>query len=673
MCCTRSILICDIVEMSKKKKPSNTVKKKEREVPKKTKATAGTGSSAACGGKRIEPEVPAVSDSGYLLALRILFAASLFVVGLYYEISCAAVSAACTMLLLWRLKKTGGIRVPYNLSLVAVLLIWLFYLLSAFWGTDSGLALWGAVKYLPLPLFALCLVQTDAQGRNQILCDIPLIGAAMTLVSFVLQYVDAWNSFFSVNSRLAGFFGYPNTFACFLLIGVLVLLTQEKRVGRRALAPVCGALLLFGLLEAGSRTIYVFALPAIAAALFVRFRRGKASAEEEIQQTSAKGKENRAAPEVKNQLETVQRKEYWASAKKSEQQKSGAAFENPRGYGLLGLLLPVVCAVLLSALSSVFGTGSAAERISEISVSTSTLLGRILYWKDALPVIAKHPFGLGYLGYYFTQGTFQTGVYSVRWVHNDLLQLLLDVGWIPAAAAVAAAGKGLFTKHAQAGQRLILFVLLAHCMVDFDLEFVAMYFVLLLCLDWEAAKTGAWKKPAAVWLPAAAGVLSALGVWIGLSASLTYAGNDSLAAAVYPWNTLSNLELLTQTTDAQELDELADQILEQNESAALAWDAKALYAYSQGDFGSFISYKKEAIASSRYSIDEYEDYFEKLVIGVELYTQAGDTYSANVCLEEIENIQSMLEELESETSALAFRLDDTPVFVMPDEYYAYLE
>ena len=49
--------------------------------------------------------------------------------------------------------------------------------------------------------------------------------------------------------------------------------------------------------------------------------------------------------------------------------------------------------------------------------------------------------------YYYLQGSFQTGVYSVLNIHNELMQVLLDVGWIPAALMVMAVVKSFMAKQ----------------------------------------------------------------------------------------------------------------------------------------------------------------------------------------------------------------------------------
>lgn len=552
------------------------------------------------------------TNNAFFLLLRLGCALSFLAVGLYYEAASAVAFVYFTALLLWLGRKQKLVW-RCNDALLAAVCIPLCYLLSCLWAVDRGIAVWGVVKFLPLAPFALCSYQITPKERIRVLEDIPWIGAVMTVVSFTLQYIPAFTDSFSVAGRLAGLFQYPNTFACFLLLGLELLLLGKDTVQPFWLRTICGTILLFGVLQAGSRTIHVFVVPALTVCLIVR-----------------KGK--------------------------------------PALYLTLGT---VIGGTLLSVLASLLGSSTGVDRVLEISTGASTFLGRLLYWKDALPVIAKHPLGLGYLGYYITQGSFQTGVYSVRWVHNDFLQLLLDVGWIPALLAVIAVVRALFSKRLDALRRIVLLTLLAHCMMDFDLEFVSMYFVVLLCLDWEDLKQRSFRLAA---LPAAIAVILALGsVYIGVVSTLTYGENHTLASVLYPWNTFSNMSLLTQLDNPDELEALADRILEQDDQIALAWDAKARAAYSRGDFATVITAKRQAISLAKYSIEEYADYFEMLASGVELYRAAGDTESAAYCLQEIRSIQTLLDGVAAQTDPLAWRLADTPQLELPAAYTQYLK
>ena len=538
--------------------------------------------------------------------LRILFWLSFAAVGLYYEWGAALMSGAL-LVHLWRKKK---LRWRLNDAFLAAAGISLFYAVGWLWAVDSGVAVWGAVKHLPVVLFALALLQEEPEGRLRLLRDIPWMGAAMTALSFALQFVPVLAPALTVSGRLAGLFQYPNTYACFTLLGLeILLLDRETKQDKRWLG--CCALLLLGLFQSGSRAVWVLAVPALAVTLLLR-REGKT------------------------------------------------------------LLRLALCGGAMAALSVALAALDigGADRVTEISTGASTLLGRLLYWKDALPQIGQHPFGLGYLGYYFTQGSFQSGVYAVRWVHNDLLQLLLDVGWVPALLAVTAAVKALFSRRMSAMHRVVLVTLLGHCMFDFNLQFAAMYFVVLLCLDWEDMKLRTLTLPR--WTPMAAAAVTALCLYIGAATALSYGGRYEAALKIYPWDTFSRLERLAATEDGAVLDRESRRILQQNESAALAWNAQALVAYGRGDFGTMMECKRQALALTRYQIAEYEDYFHRLRQGVQLYTQAGDSASAAACQREILAIDGMVQQVIDTTDPLAWRIADRPELELSAAYRSYV-
>lgn len=543
------------------------------------------------------------------MTLRILFGVSILGVGLYYELACAIVSIAMLCWLYCK-SKTVPLNFRLNTATLAAFSIFVLYAISPLWAVDSGLAVWGIVRFLPIPLFVLCLMQLKREECLALYGDIPYLGALMTIISFVLQYIPKLTEIFSVSGRLAGFFEYPNTFACFLLLGIIVLLFAEKQEEAKWQRPVLLGILAIGLLLSGSRAVFLLALVSAVVSLLL--------------------------------------------TKKNIIKKA----------------LPLLGGVGVGWLLSLLGSGAAAQHMQEMNVGASTFLGRLLYWKDALPVILQHPLGLGYLGYYFTQGSFQTGVYSVRFVHNDFLQLMLDIGWIPAILAVMAIIQSLWSKRVTMMQKVFLLTLLAHCCFDFDLSFIAMYFLVFLSLDLEEGKTKKLQVPKLA-IPVVA-VVSCFALYIGAASMFSYAGNTAAALRIYPWDTFSNMTLLTETDDAEVLKSLSSKILKQNGSVALAWNAKANAAYADGDFAEMITSKQNAIALSKYSAEEYEDYFEKLRIGRELYLQNGDQNSAEICKEEILSIEQRVNEVLQSTDPLAWKINDKPELVLSSEYYQYI-
>ena len=539
-----------------------------------------------------------------LRALRVILAVSVFLNGLYSEFF-AALAAAALLVWLWR-RKELALRLHW--PLLAVAFLFLGSGLSCFWAVDRGLAPFGLTKTFPLLLMALCLQQLNEAQRSRCLDDLPALGALMVVLSYPLQFVPVISDYFCVSGRLAGFFQYPNSFACFLLLGLERLFLTLGEPKKAPLRIAEAAALCFGLIQSGSRAVFVLALMFLGAFLFVSLR----------------GKRLRASLPL-------------------------------LGGVMIGLAL---CwpASLLSA--------AALQHLGELSPGASTFLGRLLYAKDALPVILRHPLGLGYLGYWMSQGSFQHGVYAVRWVHNDLLQLFLDYGWLPALAAAAAGITSLLSKRGGASRRVLLLTLLAHCLFDFDLAFDAIFFVLLLLLDWEAGKE---KRLRPGLLPRVmAALCAAVLLWLGAAASAEDL-NPDLALKLYPRHSSALSRTLPTLPDTVSMARRADQILALDNDVTLAWDAKALYAYQQGDFQSFILAKREALRCSPYAQEEYDDAVAKLKIGEMLYRQAGDEASAAICRQEIESIRERMQTVLDTTDPLAWRLADKPSLVFPGD------
>lgn len=497
----------------------------------------------------------------FLLLFRAGFGLSFFLTGLYAVPACAGISLYWIGLFLWK-RKQGKLVWPRSRAFLAAGGISSFHLFSFTWAVDSGMAVWGAVRYLPVLLAALCIAQLSPEERRRILTDIPWIGAVMTLLAAWQQCLSL-GAGFEKGDLLPGFFQAPGTFACFLLLGIEICLWEKVSHFSRWKQAACCVVLLLGLFQA-------------------------------------------------------------------------------------------------------------AGQILEISDWASLWWERLLYWKDAVPVILSHPLGQGYLGYYFTQGSFQTGHYSVQWVQNDFLQILLDIGWIPALLVLSAVVRTFRSQNASGLCRIVLLTWTLHGMIDCDLAFVSMYFVLLLCLDWEDDRKHTVSVPAI--LAVSPSVLLGTGcLYIGVSSALTGFGCHQLAATIYPWNTWSHLKLLDQADQMEEKERWADRILSQNAYAVPAWDAKALAACERGDFSRAITIKQQAISLARYSLEEYIGYFEILATGAERYQAAGEEEGAVYCRQEILSIQTMLDQVAAQTDPLAWKLADPPELEMPAEYARYVE
>jgi hypothetical protein len=542
--------------------------------------------------------------------MQVFLVLSICLVGTFYEVISCAAGLFLVGYILFCARQNGALALPKGYTLPAMVIVAAFYGLTALWGVDKGMGWLGFVKFLPLPLFVLASAQLDNGQRRVLLQSLPLTGVFMTVAAWLLGQIPAWEEYFFIDGRLAGFFQYPNAYGLFLLVGIVILAEGGRWDMKRGL---CLAVLAVGIFLSGSRTVLVLLLAVVIVYAV-------------------------------------------------------------KGTGGLSKWLPLGLMLLLLAgtgLYAALGGSAAVSRYLTASLSASSFVGRLLYFRDALPVILRHPFGLGYMGYYFTQGSFQTGVYTVLNIHNELLQLLLDVGWLPTAAVIYAIARAVWIgRNSQMG-RMLCAVILAHSLFDFDMQFLGLGFVLLLAMELENKERVVypWKRP----LAAVGGVLGCVCLYFGLASGLYYAHAYQAAAAVYPGYTSAWLKLLVQAEDVDTMESTADAILARNGSCSLAWSAKARAAYAAGDFGTMIEYKQQAIALAKYTGAEYLDYFDMLVVGVQLYRANGDEASADYCLAQLEEIPAAMEQVMDGTSSLGWRIDDQPSLALPASYQQQLE
>ncbi len=529
-----------------------------------------------------------------------------FLSGGFYPYSWALTSCVLVALLWHCARRQGCLQLRFGDPILALLLLTVSSGASVFWAVDRGMAVWGIVRYVPVLLFALALMQLPAERVQRVWALVPLSGVVMTVLSGCMQYIPGMEERYTVAGRLAGFFEYPNAFAAFLLAGLVLSVTAGDRSKWSWAADL---ILIYGVFDSGSRTGFVL-LAVVLLVLLVLNRRKRAAA---------------------------------------------------------GLAAAAVCCAVLVGVLSLSGLDSSVGRFLAISLNSSTMLGRFLYFRDALAVILRYPLGLGYLGYRALQGAFQTGVYDVAYVHNGLLQLLLDVGWVPALAMVYVAVRSFLRRGGTVTGRLLLAVILGHSMMDFDLEFLSMWLLLLpaLGLDEGTALRLRGGRHAVL---AAAGVLTCVCIWLAAGDAFFRAGRIQTALAVTPFHTQALEYRLTQLTDLEELEQSAQRLLRLNERSTLGHSALANAAFAAGDIMTMIEEKQAAIACSRYDLEEYCDYLRKLYEAMCWYQGQNDHDSARICASLMLEIPQILEQVRQETTALAWKLDDRPQLELPAEY-----
>lgn len=539
----------------------------------------------------------------FICVTGMLYIASLAAAGVFHEYLACFFAAALSGLLLWQLLKEKKLLLRGNLAVWTVGVLVAAYGIGILWALDRGMAFIGFLKILPVGLFLLVLLQQQ-KLQPALLRLLPVTMAVITLICSICAQIPGIGENFLVADRLAGTLQYPNTFALLLLISQLLVVAEGKWNVKSILIL---AILLFGLIYSGSRTVFFLAVPAHLAL---------------------------------------------------------AVLQGSRKKRLVTIGLTLLCGGGILALA--FLSDSAVlERFLRFSFWESTFAGRLLYWQDALPVILKHPFGLGYYGYYYIQQSVQTGVYATVFVHNDILQLLLDIGWVPAILFVATVIRSVVRKKTPLVNRIVLFTMLLHLCFDFDLQFGSIYFTLLLFLDIYNGKEK--QLSLSRLFPAAACATMLVCLYMAVALLLPQLGQLKASRAMYAPNTQNNTQLLIRAESTQEGIALAQEILEQNEYVTVSYSMLARHAFSQGDFNTVIACKNEIFNKAPFLHHEYIEYCQMLLVGIEMYEKAGDTASRNACLQEAIRTRQKLESLPNRLSDLGKIIKDQPTAQLPQD------
>lgn len=510
---------------------------------------------------------------------------------------CTAVSLFFFIYLAVVSLKNGGLKIYWGFASVSVLVFVLSYLFTALWAVNGFGAVMGFFKFLPALLFMLIVFQISDAERSKLFMFVPFSGVVLTFVTAPLYFSSLKDKFYEYD-RLNGGFGYANAFALFLLAGIVILLFNPDVFPKKWQAYAPALILAGGIFLSGSRTVFV--LLALTLLYF----------------------------SVKN--------------------------KNVRKY-----VLPVFVLLVAGASAYALLTGN-TENIARFLTGftkTDTLRIRPVYWMDALPVILKHPFGTGYEGYSYMQLSFQSAAYSNTYLHNDYLQTAFDAGWIPAVLFAGSMLVSFFSKRMDSMKKMLIFIIGAHIFFDFDLQFLSVFLILILCFDFgEKSKTvlkTKLKKHAAGVLCV---LLAAVNIWIFMASFNEYRGNYEAALKYNPYLTYSEIRVLRETASKEKAKETAEHIISHNQYVSVAYDALSILAASEADFNAAAQYSRKAVSTAKYIIEEYENYFSILQKAYVYYSDAGDGDNAARYRDRILEIPAMIEEAEQSLNPRAYEI-----------------
>ena len=538
--------------------------------------------------KRIPPAQRPRTNTPLLFLLLLLIP----LYGGYYNFSVLLCGGVLALLLALEIRTSQALRLPAGPEAWCLYGICACHLLTVPFAVSPGMAFTGFLRTAVWVLFFLYAAAYSQEERRLILDAAAWEGVLLSLLATAAFLYDRAAGAASRNGRIDGLFQYANTWALFQLI-CLILLLGKERCGRLDWAAM--GVLVCGIYLSGSRGIFLLFL-------FLALAWGARSA----------AREKKILPAA-----------------------------------LAGLGIAAI-----GALAAVLSGGLVLDRLRAITLSSSSLNGRLLYDLDGLRMLLRHPLGVGRGGYLYLQPLEQTGVYTLRAIHNEYLQAALDGGILAGVLTAALAAALLFRKNVPLRERAVVFAVCAHTCIDFDFHFSSIVFLLLLC-----GSGGKYRNISVSRRAAGAGALAVLvfGYFTAVY-FLDFSGRAEAAYTMYPAD-LSLAESYLQTfSSAEEAEPLANRIAEQTPLSMVAWDCKFGAAARRADLPAMVEAKYHYLLLSRYRGEVYLDFVSLL----ENACAQGSPEELSRYQTLAQNVIQQLEEVNRTTSPLAYRIADKP-------------
>lgn len=543
--------------------------------------------------------------------LNLFFAGSFLLLGLFREYGSCIYTFIWGLLLIlgWHRKK--NITICFNLEHFSIWMLAVGYFITCFYGIDRGMSFTGFMKFLSVVFFLGILNIQNSSEKKVLFQIIPIIGTFMTLTGILGWFLPPLRQFFYVSQRLGGFFQYPNVYALFCLVGILLLL--EDFSWHRKIEIFFISTLFLGILLSGSRTVFFLALLSLGILCLCR--------------------------------------------------------KNLRKLILPVVLIFITFGIIYSLLS---GNSQNVGRFLTASFSSSTLIGRIIYWKDGIQELLRHPFGLGYLGYFYRESTIQTAPYSIRFIHNDFLQLALDAGIIPGILFVIMCIRSVFFRKISLEKRLCIAIMCLHFFMDFDLEFTSVWYLFLLLAEDNKNSRNLSVNFEKICRGFCI-LFSCLSLYIGFAMIPRYFGNALLTAQMLPFYTENNIALLSAETNPETAATLSEKILKQNPYIAEAYDIRAILALQDKNYDLMIQSKEKSLSLQKYNMEAYDNYLKLLSIALTDAATDHDRSAAITLLNAIQKVPDILSDIKNNTTPLAYRTKDAPDFTLSDSSDTFLK
>lgn len=535
-----------------------------------------------------------------MIQLPLLLGSLLY--GGFYNYCVYATGVIILFSLVIKLGKDRKSRIVKNEIFYGSVILCISAIIGIFVAVNKGMAWLGFLRVLVIAIWIFFLMQFTKEERDEALNIVPWIGGTMVLIgiiSSILEEIlpDVTELFWQAD-RFGGIFQYSNTCALFLLIAML-LLAKKENVEKKEL--ILFDLLLLGLFLTGSKGGMLLLIPVFIWIL------------------------------INNKLF--------------------------RKNGIVVLVVLFIAGIVYATTSGNFQN---IGRIYTLFNNHSTLYGRLLYMKDALPILIKNPLGIGYMGYSAMQSSIQTGVYTSIFVHNDWIQIGLDYGWLFLIVSVVVIIKQLIKGQQDRTYKIILLLICIYSFMEFHLQYLSIVMIIFLLFDFPEKVIIVNKKIVA----RENQIFAILGIFLlgyfTIQSLLMHTGSYKNALAMYPYDTQAKEALLKEEKDKDNAVAQAAEILELDSYSADSYNVLAYSALMDGNYKEAIDYKLKVVEIKKYNMTEYSDFIDML----EIIQKSDDSEYTNIlCRKGQEKLEQLLEDTEENTSSIAYKLRDKPAFI----------
>ena len=514
-----------------------------------------------------------------------------FLFGTFHNFSVFLVALILQIIILIFYIKNKKVNIKINSGLICSGLLFIFSLLSVIWAVDRNDAFIGSLRYLSIVIFNFLLMQLTKQKKEKVLEIIPYSAVLMLIISLIVGFIPACKHIvYTQGGSLTGFFTYANTFALYLLLGIIII--TNKKIDKYTIIAITIGLII-GIMLTKSRATFILTI-----LYFVYFSLNKYNCKK-------------------------------------------------RYYFFTFIALFSLSSAILFILNK--------TKIINISENLGTIFERLLYWKDSLKLILHNPFGYGYMGFSYKIYEVQTGAYITKFVHNEYLQMILDIGIIPTLIFIIILIKSIISKENSKLNKLILITIMLHIFLDLDLQSIIIFYIMFMCLDEKLYKEFEIKFNYTFTLGLL--IVSFLYGYYCVASFMNFIVDNQIANEMLSNYTEAKVELM-KSDDINIVHKYAEEILKNNKYEARAYNANAVYYLLSGDFDKMVECKKKELFLDKYNMKLYEEYAMMLDDVLSYYEQKNDTKNYNKYVNYLLEIEDILENVKNSTSFLAYKITD---------------